>query len=283
MNMQKKREMRNRGTRVPTSVMDKNLCLKSKRSQVTIFVIVAIIVVVAAILIYVYWPQIKGIVGGTPSVSPEGFIRNCLEKTVDSVVANISMQGGSLEPEHFFMYGGNKVEYLCYAEAYYEKCVMQQPVLYKHVEEEIVKGIREKEQSCFNALKSEYEKQGYAISITNGQTTAELLPQRIFIQFNRDLTISKDGASNTIDGLKIILDNNLYEHVGIATSILGYETELGGAETTIYMNIYPDLKVEKYKQTDGTTIYILSNRDKKGIFQFASRSMAWPPGYGIGA
>jgi len=283
MNMQKKREMRNRGTRVPTSVMDKNLCLKSKRSQVTIFVIVAIIVVVAAILIFVYWPQIKGIVGGTPSVSPEGFIRNCLEKTVDSVVANISMQGGSLEPEHFFMYGGNKVEYLCYAEAYYEKCVMQQPVLYKHVEEEIVKGIREKEQSYFNALKSEYEKQGYAISITNGQTTAELLPQRIFIQFNRDLTISKDGASNTIDGLKIILDNNLYEHVGIATSILGYETELGGAETTIYMNIYPDLKVEKYKQTDGTTIYILSNRDKKGIFQFASRSMAWPPGYGIGA
>lgn len=283
MNMQKKGEMRNRGTRVPTSVISNNFSPKSKRSQVTIFVIVAIIIVVAAILIYVYWPKIKGIVGGTPSVSPESFIRNCLEDEINNVVKEVSLQGGSLEPEHFFMYEGNKVEYLCYAEAYYEKCVMQQPVLYKHVGEEIVKGIREKEQSCFNTLKSEYEKQGYAISITNGQTTAELLPQRIFIQFNRDLTISKDGSSNTIDGLKIILDNNLYEHVGIATSILGYETELGSAETTTYMNIYPELKVEKYKQTDGTTIYILSNRNEKGVFQFASRSMAWPPGYGIGA
>ena len=44
------------------------------------------------------------------------------------------------------------------------------------------------------------------------------------------------------------------------------------------MNYYHDLKVEKNKQTDGSTIYILTERDTENKFQFASRSVAWPPG-----
>jgi hypothetical protein len=46
------------------------------------------------------------------------------------------------------------------------------------------------------------------------------------------------------------------------------------------MNYYHDLKVEKKKQLDGTNIYILTDRNNENKFQFASRSVAWPPGYG---
>jgi len=259
-----------------------NVYSKSKRSQVTVFIIIAVLIIAAAILIYIFWPKIGGIIGEKTEVTPESFIRNCLEDTVDSVVGNISMQGGSLNPEHFYMYKGNKIEYLCYAEAYYEKCTMQQPMLYKNVGEEIITGIKEKEEFCFDELKKEYESQGYSITIANnGATTAELLPQRVLVNFDRTIIINKGDTKKTINGLKIILNNNLYEHIGITTSILGYETNLGDSETTTYMNIYPDLKVEKYKQGEGTTIYILTNREGNGVFQFASRSMAWPPGYGI--
>ena len=59
------------------------------------------------------------------------------------------------------------------------------------------------------------------------------------------------------------------------------ETLFGDIETTYYMSLYPELKVEKLKQTDGSTIYILSERDTQNKFQFASRSVAWPPGYGV--
>jgi hypothetical protein len=41
---------------------------------------------------------------------------------------------------------------------------------------------------------------------------------------------------------------------------------------------YHDLKVEKKKQIDETSIYILTNRDTGEKFQFASRSYAFPPG-----
>ncbi len=49
-----KRFMKNqKGTRALTSVINGKFCPKSKRSQVTIFIIIAIIIVVLGILIYI--------------------------------------------------------------------------------------------------------------------------------------------------------------------------------------------------------------------------------------
>jgi hypothetical protein len=45
------------------------------------------------------------------------------------------------------------------------------------------------------------------------------------------------------------------------------------------MSWYPNLKIEKKLQLDGTTIYIITDRDTEEVFQFASRSVVLPPGY----
>ena len=118
---------------------------------------------------------------------------------------------------------------------------------------------------------------GYAVTLTEGETKVELLPNRIIVVFENDLTLTKDD-SERYDELSVIVNNNLYELVSITNSILNMETRYGDSETTIYMNYYHNLKVEKKKQTDGTTIYILTDRNKGDKFQFASRSIAWPPG-----
>ena len=47
------------------------------------------------------------------------------------------------------------------------------------------------------------------------------------------------------------------------------------------MTYYHDLKVEKFIEADGSTIYTLTNRDTGNKFMFASRSLAWPPGYDL--
>jgi hypothetical protein len=56
------------------------------------------------------------------------------------------------------------------------------------------------------------------------------------------------------------------------------EARYGNSETTIYMDYYHNLKVEKSEQTDGSTVYRLTDRKDGSVFQFASRSIAWPPG-----
>ena len=154
---------------------------------------------------------------------------------------------------------------------------MQQPMLKQHIENEIKNEINSKKKECFDSLRKNFESLGYTVALKEGGTKVELLPNRIVVAFENDLTLTKED-SERYDKLSVIVNNNLYELVSITNSILNMEARYGDSETTVYMNYYHDLKVEKKKQTDGTTIYILTDRNKGDKFQFASRSIAWPPG-----
>lgn len=46
------------------------------------------------------------------------------------------------------------------------------------------------------------------------------------------------------------------------------------------MDLYHNLKIEKRKPDYGTSVYILTDKDTANKFQFASRSLVFPPGYG---
>lgn len=247
-----------------------------KRGQVTIFIIIAIMIVVLGILIYLFFPKIQTGLGISTN-NPQIYIQNCMEEKIKNTVDEISSQGGSFSPKNYFLYQDKKIEYLCYTNEYYVSCVMQQPMLKQHIENEIKNEIQDEKKVCFDSLKKNFESLGYAVALTEGKTKVELLPKRISISFENDLTLTKKD-SERYDKLGVIVNNNLYELVSIANSILNMEARYGDSETTIYMNYYHDLKVEKKKQTDGTTIYILTDRNKGDKFQFASRSIAWPPG-----
>ena len=118
------------------------------------------------------------------------------------------------------------------------------------------------------------------MNLRPGNVRVELLPKRVVARFNYTLTTTKTDTER-YDSFNVVLNNGLYELVSIANSIIDWESEFGDAETTLYMSYYPDLKVEKLNQVDGSTIYILTDRNTGNKFQFASRSVAWPPGYGI--
>ena len=86
--------------------------------------------------------------------------------------------------------------------------------------------------------------------------------------------------TNKFDNFVVESKSRLYDLVSIATSILNWEARYGDSETTLYMAYYPDIKVEKNLRDDGTKIYTLSDRNTKDKFVFATRSVAWPAGYG---
>jgi len=248
-----------------------------KSGQVTIFIIIGILIVVMGILVYLFYPQIKSTLGFEAD-NPSAFIQECLEEEIENNLETLSLQGGSLEPEHYIMYDNEKVEYLCYTGEYYKTCVMQQPMLKSHIESEIKEGIEERVTECFDNLKEIYIGKNYVVKLEEGEMNIELLPKRVVATFNHVLTLTK-GDSKQYESFRVVVNNNLYELVSITNSILNWEARYGDAETTIYMNYYHDLKVEKKKQSDGSTVYILTDRNTENKFQFASRSVAWPPGY----
>jgi len=253
--------------------------MREKRGQVTIFIITALVLVVVAILFFLLYPQIKSTLG-LDTKNPNQFIQDCLEENIEIAKEKIALQGGSANPEHDFLYGNEKIEYLCYNEEYYQMCIVQQPLLKRHIEEEIKKEISEDVQTCFDDLASDFERRGYDVSLNKGDFEIELLPERIVAKFDTSLTLKKD-AKEEYKSFSVIVNDNLYELISIANSIISMEAKYGDSESTVYMNYYHDLKVDKQKQSDGTTIYILTDRNTDDKFQFATRSLAWPPGYAI--
>jgi hypothetical protein len=251
----------------------------NKFGQVTIFIIIALVIVALVVLVFLFLPKTKSTT--SDDNNPYGVMQTCLEDKLGKSVDLVSSQGGSTNPQLHFLYKDEKLEYLCYTNEYYKTCAVQQPLLTDHIEKEIKNDVKSEVDSCLNELESNFKKKGYTVNLKRGGSEVELLPKRVVLRLNSSLTLTK-GNSESYDGFSIVLNNNLYELAAIANSIIKWETTYGDSETTVYMTYYRDLKVEKYKQEDGTKVYILTDRNTENKFQFATRSLAWPSGYGIG-
>jgi hypothetical protein len=253
--------------------------MMNKKGQVTIFIIIAIIIVAAGILIYSFYPQLKTTFGAQQQ-NPPSFIQSCIENDIKNAVNNLSNQGGNIVPDNYMMYDNSKVQFLCYTNEFYRPCLVQQPMLKQHIESEIKNKISANVDSCFASMKQSYIKQGYTVDLKSGDKMIELLPKRIVSTFNYSLTLTKGEDVKKYDSFVVLLDNNLYELVAIANSIINWETTYGHAEVTTYMTYYHDLKVEDKSLTDGK-VYILTDRNTGNKFQFAVRGQVWPAGYAI--
>lgn len=255
---------------------------KSKKGQVTVFIILGIIIVGVAALVYFLYPQIKSTLGII--TDPESYIQTCMQNEIQQTITNLSLQGGVINPTNSILYYNEKlghsynVEYLCYTNQYYLPCIMQQPLLQQSIESEINKNIQQTANTCFNNLQSSYKGRGYSVSFTSGNTTVELLPEQVRVVFNNQLTLTK-GNAQRYENFSVVVNNNLYELSAIANSILNWEVTYGDSPVQVYMSNYHNLIIEKKQQSDGTKVYILTDLNTGGIFQFATRGYAMPPGY----
>ncbi len=248
---------------------------KSKRAQVTVFIILAIAIIIVLVILLTGKENIFSIF--SPE-TPVNQIKKCAQEPVEEAINILKVQGGSLDPEHYYLYQGNKVDYLCYTEEYYKTCIMQKPLLKQSIEQEIKKYSDPRIKNCIDSVKASLEGKGYSVSMKNPEISYSLVPNNVIINIDADLRITKE-TTEAYKSIKTDVSSKLYDMVMIASSISNYEARYGDSETMTYMMYYPSLKVEKKKQGEGTTIYILTDRDyEENKFMFASRSLALPAG-----
>lgn len=249
-----------------------------KRGQIAIIVIVALMILAAAVLLFMYRKDI--VVPGSDVFSPSSFLRTCIEPTLKENIEMLSKNGGYSQPEGYLTYQGENIKYLCYTNEYYKTCVVQQPMIKEHFEEELNNLVGSKAESCMQNLKNEYESRGYDVSMGSVDSSITINPGNILVSLNTPLSIKKE-STQTFSGLDVELDSEMYDLLLLTDSIISYETTFGDSETTLYMRYYPDLKIEKTKLSDGSKVYTLSNVVSKDSFRFATRSLSWPSGYGL--
>jgi len=235
--------------------------------------------VIIAVLGIILFPAIKNII--IPA-SPDSLVpKACVEAIVKKNMADIMIHGTSISPQLFFRYNNITVEYVCYTSEWYKTCSMQKPMIKQSIEKETQRISQERISRCISQMEDTLKSKGYSVK-TTGSKNAEIsiIPDKIIASFNLTIGLEKDDVKTSIpmNKFRIEIDSNAYDIAMIASSIQNFEARYGDSDITGYMTFYPRIKVEKYKQSDGTKLYIITHRDSGEKLQFATRSLAWPPG-----
>jgi hypothetical protein len=263
---------------------------KNFRGQVTIFIIIALLIVAICILVYLYYPKIFASIS-PETKSPPTYIQECIQEQIEENVQTISLQGGSyvVDEKNGYFYkkegeDGNYVRYLCYtsSNAIDTACINQEPFLREHFEAEVLDSINEGIKTCFDNLVKSYDNKGYEVNLKEGIPKVEIIPEEVSTNFNRTLTLKKGDDTETYRKFEVNLNSNLYEILEVAKNILTWEMNVGDSLPEAYMYNNPYLKVEKRTKDNDVRIYILTDRNTEESFRFAVRSYPLPAGFGTG-
>ncbi len=252
-----------------------NNLLKCKRSQVTIFIVIALIIVVAIALIFVI--QREPIRGVSPETDPEAYIEKCIRDATEEAISILSEQGGDIEPEGSVMYKGKEITYLCYNANFYLPCINQRPMLIEHIEGEITDYIEPKVQECFTSLQQELEKRNYQVSLGSMNISTELQIKRVIVTINRELTITKNQETRNFEKLEAQVSSPIYDLAEIGNEIASQEAKYCYFNVNGFNSNYHDFEVRK-DMTDDSKIYAVKELTSGKEFKFATRGCVMPRG-----
>ena len=248
-----------------------------KRSQVTLFIIIAIIIVAAIIGFFVFFkPSFKP----APQIeSPEAYIESCMKDAAKDAIDILGMRGGDINPINYFNYQNKKVRYLCYTNLNYEKCTNQEPMLKQHIESEITSYVLPALKGCASSIKEAFEKRGYAVKANTSSILMEtsIQPENVVIDAEFEFSASKGEENIKSDKFEAELKEPLYDLVVLAGEIVNQEVTWGNFNIDGYMMLYPKHKVERDKINE-IRIYTLTDRATQRQFRFAVRGYVLPAG-----
>jgi len=283
MRGKRERELEQKGNSHFDFEVSKMRPLKSKRSQVTVFIILTLAII--AILAFVFYPNIKKAI--IPQKPGDLIPKDCIEKIVRDNLNKTLLHGGNIYPELYFNYNNQSLTYICYTSEWYKTCVMQEPFLNQKVEFEVKKYSQTEIDRCVNSMIEKLKSKGYSVSAkgTKEATIEIKAPKKVETSLDIELTTEKNGEVEIIPKnlFQTNFVSNAYEMLIVASSIQNFEARYGDSDIMEYMIFYPNLKVQKLKQSDGTKVYIIEDRQTGEKLQFATRSLAWPPGFDVPA
>ncbi|MEI6850060.1 MAG: hypothetical protein WCK29_03400, partial [archaeon] len=232
----------------------------SKKGQVAIFVIVAIVIVGIILILFLYPKSPLA----TPSgeFNPNTYLKSCVEKDLQSNIKTLSANAGYANvngtDKGTVMYQSENIKFLCYTPDFYQTCLVQQPLIKENFEKELSNIFNAKATQCLQSLKTEFQRRGYDVTMKGVNASVSFNPGDILVSYATPMTVTKAGSVRTYNGFDVSLRSNMYDLIMISTSIIDFESSLGDSETTAYMEYYPNLKIEKVKLSDGTKIYTVS-------------------------
>jgi hypothetical protein len=244
-----------------------------KRAQLTLFIILAIMLVVAiGILFYYLQPQIF------PSSEDTPRLDNCISKSLDEEIKKLALNAGLVEPEFQQMYMGKNYTFLCYTDEYHKPCVNQVPLIVGVFEESLKELLYNEFQECYDSTVEDLRERGYEVSPGKAEFNLSILPGEIKIDIDAPMSISSGESAVSRQDYSYKYRTNLYELLSVVISLVQFETYYGDSEQTAQMMIYPKIRIDKTRIDNGVKVYNVREKDEEIDYLFAVKSYPWPAG-----
>jgi hypothetical protein len=253
--------------------------MKNKKAQVTIFIIIGILIIAIILLFFLLRGKVTPTIPTTEESNPKAFLETCLKDKVRDSIEELSLQGGSKNPELYKEFRfinestvSRKIAYLCYTSNYFVPCNTQRPFLIKHFTEELETLLRPEIRSCFDDLTNSLYKDGYTVNVRDRGQNVSLSGSGVVIKMNKDLTLTKNNQTNKFSYFKIEFASQIQDLLFTADEIATQQSNYCGFNEMRYMISHPKLSIPPpITLGDGTKIYSLQHRKTKERFKFAIR------------
>lgn len=247
--------------------------INNKKAQITIFVIVGILIVVAVILLFWLFQRTGPQIQPTASKDPKRFLEQCVNEHVEQAANKIFENSGYIEQSELTKkYKGEDIAYLCYTPINYARCIIIEPVLIEHIETEIYNYVEPKIKECFINLKQELINEKYSVNLgSNTEFSIELIPGTIKTTINRKLTVSKTDETRKFENYESNLQNPLYDTFILIQEIVAQEALYCNSERSKLMRLNPDFEIIREQPGDDTKVYTVTALKINKIIKFAIR------------
>jgi hypothetical protein len=256
-----------------------------EKGQVTIFIVIAIVLLVAVGIYFFFLSESGMDLGGSEGdfENHNSLLASCLEDVIDDTIQEMSAQGGFLDNDFNRTFKFTEedeqhdVAFLCYTREFYVPCVNQKPMLLSKLEEELKKNIEEEVKECVDEVGKDYEKKGYDVGVNYDGFDVELVPSAISLNVKAEIVLTKDETARLND-FNVLLKNKLYDNAVVAQQIIFQNAKFCNFDYIGYMLTYPEFEVDYFRTSDGIRIYTIKHLDSEEWFRLAVRTCVIPQG-----
>jgi len=186
-----------------------------KRGQVTLFIIIAVVVVFGIGITIFVLDDLNFV--SLKTDSPVEFLDKCMSDALEEDVNLLISRNGYFEDkENVINYAGEDVVYSCFASEFYAPCVPQDVNSFGRVESELKERLGPKFESCFDELEKDLNKKGFFVTRTDGTVSLDFKESFIEAGYGGDLVFEKEGTSERFDGFDVRVSTKLSK--GFSTS-----------------------------------------------------------------
>lgn len=256
-------------------ILNKN---KTKRAQVTLFVIFGVVIVLVVISFFILRPYLFE---RTSSISnPEAFLESCFQNSIKNTESALLKNNLKLSQNfsNYYLYKSEKVPFLCTAFEFYVPCVPQEPGLIAIIQRTLENRALLDLQTCFNTLRRDFESAGYSVSEGTLSLNLSMAEKEVLVKIRKQLDVSKGESSLSFRDFEFYQPSPLYNLIKTAQTIVNYESTFCEFNEMNWMMASHNVLISKFVGSDSTKVYTLKDRYTEEETKFAVKTCVMPAG-----